>query len=132
MKANTKVKVHNKYEVKILLSPTLQSSCKLIQTILWLSFNLSTIHNNHNFGTILALPKAQHLHPFPMIFPMHLNHSVKLGLYYDFFFCCMRQKRLFINHTTMTPEIKVTLSKNLFEKIQLLAIFMSAFNRTGM
>ena len=40
-----------------------------------------------------------------------------------------------IDHTTMIPEIKAalaTLSKNLFEKIQLLAMFMSAFNCTGM
>ena len=87
MKANTKLKLHNKYEVKILRSSSLQSSCMLIQTILWLSFILPAIHNKHNCGlmhqnkgkTILALPKAQYLNPLPLTCPMHLNHYEKLG-----------------------------------------------------
>ena len=130
MKANTKVNVNNKYEVKILLSSTLQSSCKLIQTLLWLSFILSTIHNNHKFGTILALPKAQYLLSISYDLPNASESFCKTR--FVSFFCCMRQKRLLNNHTTMTPDIKMTLSKNLFEKIQLLAILASAFNCTGM
>ena len=91
------------------------------------------MHENKG-KTILALPKAQYLNPLPLTCPMHLNHSVKLGLLW-LFFCYMRQKMRLIDHTTMIPEIKAalaTLSKNLFEKIQLLAILASAFNCTGM